>query len=182
MRRLAILMIPLVAMTTSCGGPIETRIQTEASSSLPSQKQYSFTAKPEQNSAAYQTARRMVAEALAARNFAAADEAPTLVHIALADRPASIAMTTGEKDNIATIAEKKERKPLQSCDDVEHRLTINMVNTSDGSTVYSGTAAEYHCKGSMEQSLPHLVDAALSDLGNSGQTTSSKVRTRTGIE
>ncbi len=182
MRRLAILMIPLVAMTTSCGGPIETRIQTEASSSLPAQKQYSFTAKPEQNSAAYQTARKMVAEALAARNFAATDKAPILVHIALADRPASIAMTTGEKDNVSTIAEQKERKPLQSCDDVEHRLTINMVNTSDGTTVYSGTAAEYHCKGSMEQSLPHLIDAALSDLGNSGQTANSKVRTRNGIE
>ncbi|MEP2101199.1 MAG: DUF4136 domain-containing protein [Parasphingorhabdus sp.] len=182
MRRLAILMTPILAITASCSGPIETRIQTEAGSALPAQKQYSFTAKPEQNSETYQSARKLVAEALAAKSFIAADEAPILVHIALAGRPASIALTAGEKDNVSTIAGQKERKPLQSCDDVEHRLTINMVAAADGSVIYSGTAAEYHCKGSMEQSLPFLIDGALSDLGNSGPTTDSKTRTRTGIE
>lgn len=182
MRRLAILMIPIVAMTASCGGPIETRIQTQAGTALPAQKQYSFTAKPEQNGGTYITARKMVADALAARDFAFADQAPILVHIALAGRPASIAMTTGEGNDVSTIADLKERKPLQSCKDVEHRLTINMVNASDGLTVYSGTAAEYHCKGSMEQSLPHLIDGALSNLGNSSEENSTKTSLRAGIE
>lgn len=182
MHRLAILMIPIVALTASCGGPIETRIQTQAGAGLPAQKQYSFTAKPEQNSEAYNKARKMVADTLAAKGFALADQAPTLVHIALASRPASIAMTTGEDGDVSRIAEPKKRKPLQSCEDIEHRLILNMVNASDGSTVYSGTAAEYHCKGSMEQSLPHLIDAALSDLGNSNQGNNSKTLTRSGIE
>ncbi len=182
MRRLVTLMIPIAALTTSCGGPIETRIQTQAVSTLPAQKQYSFTAKPEQNSETYMMARKMVADALAVNNFTAATDALILVHIALAGRPASIAVTTGENSEVSTIAEQKERKPLQSCDDVEHRLTINMVSASDGSTIYSGTAAEYHCKGSIEQSLPHLIDAALSDLGNSDQTTKTTSRTRNGIE
>jgi len=182
MRRLSIFMIPVLAFTANCSGPIETRIQTQAGSALPAQKLYSFTAKPEQNSKTYTMARKMVADALTANNFAAATDAPILVHIALAGRPASIAVTTGENSDLSTIAEQKERKPLQSCDDVEHRLTVNMVSATDGSTIYSGTAAEYHCKGSMEQSLPHLIDAALSDLGNSDQSTKTTTRTRGGIE
>ena len=183
MRRLAILMIPIAAAGVSgCGGPVETRIQTQAGPALPAQKQFSFTVKPEQNSDAYQTARKMVASALESKNFAAAVDAPILVHIALASRPASIAMTTGKKNNLSVITEKKKRKPLQSCDDAEHRLTINMVNTLDGSAYYSGTAAEYHCKGSVEQSLPHLVAGALSDLGHPGHTANVKTHTRSGIE
>lgn len=182
MRRLVTLMIPIAALTTSCGGPIETRIQTQAASTLPAQKQYSFTAKPEQYSKTYTIARKMVADALAANNFTAANNAPILVHVALAGRPASIAVTTGENSEVSTIAEQKKRKPLQSCDDIEHRLTVNMVSATDGSTIYSGTAAEYHCKGSMEQSLPHLIDAALSDLGSSDQVTKTATRTRGGIE
>lgn len=182
MRRLSIFMIPVLALTANCSGPIETRIQTQAGSALPAQKLYSFTAKPEQNSEIYQTARKMVADALAAKSFIAADDAPILVHIALADRPASIAMTTGEEGDVSIIANQKERKPLQSCKDVEHRLTINMVNTANGAALYSGTAAEYHCKGTMEQSLPHLIDGALADLGNSGDADRSKTRSRTGIE
>lgn len=182
MRRLAFLMIPIIAIIASCSGPIETRIETQSGSALATQKQYSFTAKPEQNSETYQSARKMVANALATNSFTAKDSAPILVHIALGGRPASIAMTAGEKDDVSTIAEQKERKPLQSCEDVEHRLTINMVNATDGSILYSGTAAEYHCKGTMEQSLPHLIDAALSDLGNSGEANINKTRTRSGIE
>ncbi|MEP3226740.1 MAG: hypothetical protein ABJO01_12255 [Parasphingorhabdus sp.] len=182
MRRLSIMMIPIVALCTSCSGPIETRIKTQSGATLPAQKQYNFTAKPEQDSAIYQTARKAVAAALAEKNFSMADDAPILVHIALASRPASIALTKGSEDNLKTIAAPKKRKPLQSCDDVEHRLIINMVNSADGATVYFGSAAEYHCKGTMSQSLPHLVNGALSNLGRSDSVNEEKTRTRAGIE
>ncbi len=183
MRRLTILMIPIMAMTASCSGPIETRIQTQTAASMPAQKQYSFTEKPEQNSEIYKTARNLVAEALSAKSFSATDQASIMVHIALANRPASIAMTTGEENDIDIIVSQKERKPLQSCEDVEHRLTVTMVDSANGSTVYSGTAAEYHCKGSLEQSLPYLIDGALSGLGGDpNQPANEKIRTRTGIE
>ncbi|MEW4467471.1 hypothetical protein AB1K62_06545 [Parasphingorhabdus sp. JC815] len=182
MRCFAVLMIPIVAAVSGCVGPIETRIQTQAGPALPTKKIYSFTARPEQNSPAYQTARKIVAGVLESKNFVATEDAPIRVHIALANRPASIAMTTGENDKLNVIAEKKKRKLLQSCDDREHRLTITMVNILDGSAYYSGTAAEYHCKGSLEQSLPHLVDAALSDLGKIDKPMNIKTRTRSGIE
>ncbi|WP_108812183.1 DUF4136 domain-containing protein [Sphingorhabdus sp. Alg231-15] len=183
MHRLVILMIPILALTASCGGPIETRIQTEAAAALPAQKQYSFTAKPEQNSKTYDKARNLVAQALTGKNFVAVESASVIVHIALANRPASIAMTTGEKENIVRIADQKEQKFLQSCEDFEHRLTINMINSTNGSTLYSGTAAEYHCNGTFDQSLPHLIDAALSDLGGaSAKPPNSRIRIRTGIE
>lgn len=183
MRRLAILMIPILAMTANCSGPIETRIQTQAASPLPAQKQYSFPAKPEQKNETYKKARTLVAEALSAQNFTATENAPTMVHIALAERPASIAMTVGEKADVDIISLPKKRKPLQSCKDIEHRLTLKMIDTASGSVIYSGTAAEYHCKGSLEQSLPYLIDGALSDLGNGpNPMPNQQVRTRTGIE
>ncbi|QTD57239.1 DUF4136 domain-containing protein [Parasphingorhabdus cellanae] len=172
-----------MAITASCSGPIETRIQTQAASTLPAQTQYSFSAKPEQNNKTYDQARELVADALSAKNFVAAQQAPVMVHIALANRTASIAMTTGEKDQIDIIAPQKERKFLQSCDDIEHRLTLTMVDVADGSTLYSGTAAEYHCKGSLEQSLPYLIDGALSGLGDDPSQIPNKItRTRAGIE
>jgi hypothetical protein len=182
MRRLAFLMIPVMAAVSGCGGPVETRVQTQAGPALPALKQYSFPEKPEQNSQAYQAARQMVGSALEDRGFAQSKDAPLLVHIALANRPASIAMTTGEESGLDVIADKKERKPLQSCEDVEHRLTINMFTVPAGEALYSGTAAEYHCKGTVEQSLPYLVDAALSDLGSPGTISNSRTITRKGIE
>ncbi|GAA0465960.1 hypothetical protein GCM10009096_03270 [Parasphingorhabdus litoris] len=181
--RLAILLIPLLAITASCSGPIETRIQTQSAAPLLAQNQYNFSPKPEQNSPAYKKARTLVTEALAAKDLTAVEQASVTVHIALANRPASIAMTVGEDNDIETIAAQKERKPLQSCDDFEHRLTITMVNSADGSILYSGTAAEYHCKGTLEQSLPYLIDGALSGLGDTpSQIPNEKTRTRTGLE
>ncbi|MEH6757227.1 MAG: hypothetical protein V7676_06920 [Parasphingorhabdus sp.] len=149
---------------------------------ITAQKIYSFAAQPEQNSEAYIKARKLVTDALTARSFAVADQSPILVNIALASRPASIALSAGEGSDLSKIAEPKERKPLQFCEDIEHRLTLNMVNTADGSNLYSGTAAEYHCKGTIEQSLPYLIDAALSDLGNGNQGNNIKTHTRGGIE
>ena len=70
MRRLAFWMIPVMAAVSGCGGPVETRIQTQAGPALPALKQYSFPEKPEQNSQAYQAARQMVGSALEDRGFA----------------------------------------------------------------------------------------------------------------
>jgi len=35
----------------------------------------------------------------------------------------------------------------------------------DGSEIYRGRAAEYHCKVEMADALPKLVEAALADFG-----------------
>jgi len=183
MIRLSILTITMLAMTASCAGPIQTRIQTQVAAPVTDHKQYRFTETPEQQSAAYQTARKLVAQELGNRNLSQDDTALMLVQIAFADRPASIAITAGKEEKQASVAIAKKREFLQACEDSENRLTIYIVRQADGAQIYSGSAAEYHCKGKFEDSLPHLVKAALSDLGASPDgTVRTKIRTRSGVE
>lgn len=183
MIRLSILTITMLAMTASCAGPIQTRIQTQMAAPVTDQKQYRFTETPEQQSIAYQAARKLVAQELGNRKLSQDDSALMLVQIAFADRPASIAITAGKEDQSTPVAIAKKQEFLQSCEDSEHRLSISIVHQADGAQIYSGSAAEYHCKGKFDDSLPHLVKAALSDLGvNPDGTVRTKIRTRSGVE
>ncbi len=84
--------------------------------------------------------------------------------VTLSERPAAIALRAGTQQAARVIAAAKRRKPLQNCEDREFRLSIVMTRIADGIESYRGEASEYHCKASIEESLPHLVDAALSDL------------------
>ena len=127
--------------------------------------------------------RGLVTAELERQGFTQNAAALMLVHIAFADRPASIAITTGEKDERAPVAVAKDRKPLQSCDDREHRLIVSIANQVDGTMIYKGSASEYHCKGEFADSLPHLVKAALSDFGaGSDGGVRTRTVTRSGIE
>ena len=104
-----------------------------------------------------------------------------LVDIALSDRPAEIAITAG--DGRSTVAAAKERKPLQSCADREHRISVVLFALPDGRKLYTGNAAEYHCSGTMAQSLPFLVDGALSGMnGTVSGSSQQSVRERAGVE
>ncbi|QJB70339.1 hypothetical protein [Parasphingorhabdus halotolerans] len=175
--------LPLCLVTLSaCAGPIETRIETRASASGSVPKQFMFSENLEQNNQTYSLAKSLVSQKLLNEGYSEAKVASLLVQIALADRPASIAISTGEQPG-KTLVGPKKNKPLQSCLDQEHRFSVDIFNQIDGSIFYSGKAAEYHCKGTMDTSLPHLVDAALSDLGaNNGLEPKSSTRSRTGVE
>ena len=182
MTRLSFFLSLCLATLSACAGPIETRIETRASASVSVPKQFMFSEKPEQNNQTYSLAKSLVSQKLSNEGYSEAKVASLLVQIALADRPASIAISTGEQPG-KTLVGAKENKPLQSCVDQEHRLSVDIFNQAEGSIFYSGTAAEYHCKGTIEMSLPHLVDAALSDLGaNTGLEPKSSTRLRNGIE
>lgn len=183
MIRSAFLLAMSVAVLSGCSGPIETRVTTHSAAALPQPDQYSFGAASEQSNEHYKEARNLVDSALKRKGLRMADDAPMLVDIALAERPASISISVGEENDTAIVAAQKEKKPLQSCDDKEHRLTVSIVERATGQELYSGTAAEYHCKGAISDSLPHLVRGAMSDFGNAPHSDVKEiVRTRAGVE
>ncbi|MEO9467575.1 DUF4136 domain-containing protein [Parasphingorhabdus sp.] len=183
MIRSAFLIAISVAVLSGCSGPIETRVTTHSVAPLPQPEKYGFGDVSDQSNEHYETARNLVGAALKRKGLQMADDAPMLVDIGLAERPASISVSVGEDSDTAIVAAQKEKKPLQSCDDKEHRLTVSIVDRATGQMVYSGTAAEYHCKGTISDSLPHLVRGAMSDFGNAPNSdVENFIRTRAGVE
>jgi hypothetical protein len=172
------------AMTVSgCAGPIQTRVQTHQLIGSPEQKNFALSAIDVVANSDLARARAMVATSLGERGYQPSADASILVHVALSDRPADIAVNAGDKAAEQLIAAAKSQKRFQSCKDREHRLTITLFDQLRGTKLYSGSAAEYHCKGTIAQSLPFLVNSALSGLDQ--QPTDiprSATRTRQGLE
>lgn len=172
------------AMTVSaCAGPIETRVQTQQVIAAPDQKKFSVSPIDATANSDLVRARDMVAKALIKKGYQAASDASILVHVALSERPADIAVNAGEKEAARSLSAAKSQKRFQSCKDHEQRLTISLFDQVRGTMLYSGNASEYHCNGTIAQSLPFLVESALSGL-DLGPTSSPRIATRTrqGVE
>lgn len=168
------------AMTVSgCAGPIQTRVQTHQVIAAPEQKQFALSSIDAVDNPDLALARDMVAKSLSERGYQSSPEASILVHFALSDRPADIAVDDAEQ----SIAAAKRQKRFQSCKDREHRLTISLFDQLRGTKLYSGSAAEYHCNGTIAQSLPFLIDSALSGLDRDPtDSPRNAIHTRQGIE
>lgn len=163
-RSLSLICVAALGLS-GCAGPIETRLKNHMVVALPDQPSFAFSESIDGENPTQQLAKKLIAAALVEKGFGSKDNPRLLVETALAERPADIAITTGETDQRNQVATAKSRELLQSCQDQEHRLTIGIFDVTDGTQVYSGSAAEYHCKGTLQQSLPHLVDGALAELG-----------------
>lgn len=172
------------AMTVSgCAGPIETRVQTHQVIAAAAQKKFTMSPIDAVANRDLARARDLVAKSLNERGYESSPNASILVHVALSGRPADIAVNAGDKDAEQSIAAAKKRKRFQSCKDQEHRLTVNLFDQVRGKKLYSGSAAEYHCNGTIAQSLPFLIDSALSGLDREAtDSPRSTIRTRQGIE
>lgn len=161
----------VASLFSACSGPVETRVETRINAPLSSPWDYRFSEKAGQSNDAYKRAHRLVDKALAAKGGTRTENGVFLVQLALADRPASLTISAGEKEKKHVLAAAKEKELLQSCDDSEHRFSISLLDQRTGLIAYRGDALEYHCKGTLNGSLPHLVKAALSQMG--GAPTSS---------
>ncbi len=170
-------------MISGCAGPIETRVRTHQLVAEPAQKQFTLSSNDTVANRNIELAREMVATALNERGYQSSANAPIRVHVAISERPADIAITASEKDALQSIAAAKKQKQFQSCKDLEHRLTVSLFDQASRTKLYEGSAAEYHCKGTVAQSLPFLIDSALSGLGGQpADGPAETVRVREGIE
>lgn len=161
---------------SACAGPIETRVASTGAGLVASATV--LQEDPPISPVAAQ-ARASVIRTLSDRGYAETPDGELQLHVAVAERDAAIAVKTLSTDGESHIAPAKPKKPLQSCADREMRLVVTLTRITDGTEIYRGTAAEYHCKAQMQDVLPLLVSAALADL--SKPKGSYKV-TRQGLE
>jgi hypothetical protein len=151
--------IAMMLLMSACSSGVETRIVSSgAANPTPAPFMISTVAETsEELRAAY----ALVAKNMAGKGFALAKEAPLHLEITLDARAANLALdsTTGP------LSPAKKPKPLQSCVDKEYRLGVTLTQVGDGVEIYRGRAAEYHCKMSLKEALPILVNAALADMG-----------------
>lgn len=168
---------------SGCAGPIQTRGQTQQLTAATETKKFRIAPAEPLDNRELVLGRELVAASLRQRGYQSAPDASILVHVALSDRPAAIAIDAGGKNEARRIVEAKRQKQFQSCKDREHRLTVSLFDQAEGKLLYSGSGAEYHCKGTIAQSLPFLIDTALAGLDRKpAQLPQNIVRTRQGVE
>ncbi|MEO1044298.1 MAG: hypothetical protein AAFX04_02535 [Pseudomonadota bacterium] len=172
--------IIVTAMLAGCAGPVATRIDSRSAEALPEQGRYMLAEAPGDTVPMLDAAQQQVIASLSRQGWQHGDEtADYMLLVTLSERSAAIGLKAVGDDTARTIATPKEQEFLQSCEDVEHRLTISLLRQSDGSTAYNGSAAEHHCKAGLAESMPHLVAAALADFGRPG---GQRVVHRKGVE
>jgi hypothetical protein len=157
-----LLLVGATLLSAGCSSNIETRVISNGVQS-PAAEAY-MTSTVAETSIELRSAYKLVAAAMAQKRFLLAKEAPLHLEITLDARPAALAL--GGKDGAGSLSPAKKKRPLQSCEDREYRLGVTLTRVSDGTEIYRGRAAEYHCKMSVAEALPMLVNAALADFGN----------------
>lgn len=107
-------------------------------------------------------ARGIVAASLRDRGFSFAGDAPVTLAIGVAQRPGRIALM-GESG--ARLSAAQGQKGIRRCrKDQLTRLGISMTDSRTGQILYHGSAQETHCRATLDQLLPHLVESALADM------------------
>lgn len=157
-----LVLIGAAPFVAGCSGNVETRVASNGVRS-PAAEGYMISTVAE-TSPELRSAYRLVVAAMAEKRFPLVKEAALHLEITLDARPAMLAL--GQKDDAGSLSPAKKKKPLQSCQDREYRLGVTMTRVRDGSEIYRGRAAEYHCKMPVAEALPTLVNAALADFGN----------------
>lgn len=168
--------VPLaaVALLAGCASPVVTRIDTAAPVPLPAQASFTLVEGPGDLAPVHRQANALVSGALSQRGWSAAETGDYLLSVMLSDRPATSQLQAGDDAGKprAVIAPAADRKSAKGCAKRDHRLAIRLTDRTTGEDMYAGSGAEYHCKASLNDSLPHLVTAALEGLdGTPGQRT-----------
>jgi hypothetical protein len=163
-------------LLAGCASPVVTRIDAAVPAPLPARSSFAVVTPPGDTPLAHRQAIDMVSAALTQRGWTMAGSAPEagdhLLYITLSDRPATAALQAGDDAGKASavIGPAPDRKTTKGCARRDHRLAIRLTDRVTGADVYSGSAAEYHCKAALDESLPHLVASALDGLdGSPGQ-------------
>ena len=144
----------LFLLVSACIGPIETRVDSRGPSGAPP---VSFAADPDVLGTAVD-AQKLVSQALTIKGYRAAEMAEVSLHVTLSDRPAVLSLHSGP----AVLAPNSGKK---RCAKREYRLGVTLTKIADGLLFYQSHVAEFHCKLTLAQVLPALVDAALKDIG-----------------
>ena len=104
----------------------------------------------------------IVAQRLSTKGYSASENGTLYLQVGTAIRPASLSLSKPG----AVLAKAYKKRGSSKCVWTEYRVVIALTAISDGLEVYRGSASEYHCKESLTETLPILIDSALAGLGN----------------
>lgn len=171
--RASLLCLPLILLG-GCASVVETRVNSSgAVKTLP--KEYRLAELQKDSSADLIKARELLVDALGNRGMSRSENADAIVTATVSKRLASLSVKT----NGQVISAAKKKKPFQSCEDVEYRMTFQLTRPSNGEKLYSGAASEYHCRADLAEVLPILVDALIASMDGAEGT---KILTRSGVD
>lgn len=154
-------------LLAGCAAPVVTRIDAAVPAPLPLRSSFVVVAAPGDPAPAQKQAIDMIAAVLTQRGWTQAETGDHLLSVTVSDRPATSRLQAGDNAGkpLAEIGPVPDRRTGGGCAMRDHRLAVRLTNRVTGSDVYAGSAAEFHCKAGLDESLPHLVAAALDGLG-----------------
>lgn len=150
--RSALYLVPL--LLAACAGPIETRVESMGQTSA---QPASFAINADASGPAA-SAQSVVAKRLTEKGYRQSEVAELNLQVSVSDRPAVLGLKTGN----ATLAPDAGKK---LCAKRDYRVGVVLTRIADGVTVYNSHASEFHCKQTLDQVLPSLINAAMADLG-----------------
>ncbi len=160
--KFSIFVMPAAMLVSGCGSSVETRISSSGITPVEA-SEYMLVLPADNAPPDLRGAYFRVAEKLHAKGFTVSETAALHLEITLDARDASLAL--GSTAGPESLSAPKRKKPLQSCKDKEYRLGVTLTRIADGEEIYRGRVAEYHCRMTVAEALPALVDAALADFG-----------------
>lgn len=158
--------IAATVFLAGCASPVMTRIDSAAPVTIAASAVFALADVPDDIAPEHAQARDMVVAGLRQRGWRVGDTPDYLLAVTLADRPANATLRAGDDAGraVAVIAPAASRANNKGCARRDHRLAITLSERTTGVIAYAGSAAEFHCKAQLTDSLPHLVSAALDGL------------------
>ncbi|WP_164117719.1 hypothetical protein [Sphingorhabdus sp. Alg239-R122] len=160
-----------------CAPIVETYIRSGGVAPLAETGQYIFASPPGNVSPLHIKAKNLVADSLHLKNWTESTHAQYVVSVGVSSLPSDLEVyeNSGEGTGKTIIARRPEEKGvLGNCSAIHHRLDVKIFRISDGRNMFSGTASEYHCKASIDDTLPFLTNAALRNFGRRAESAIEK--------
>jgi hypothetical protein len=164
MKQLASLILPLALALSvgACAGPVETRIASAGQGVTAGALMWAPMAEDAQISPLHMAARAAVELQLGKMGYSFAADAPLMLSLGVSERAAGIVLRDGAGN---ALSPAKGKRLLQDCGDRMLRLSVNVVDRSNGASLYTGSAQEAHCHATLDEAMQRLSTGALADIG-----------------
>ncbi len=169
--------VALLLALPACAPTVETYIQSGGVTPLAETGRYVFASPPGNMGLLHIKAKNLVADSLHLKNWTEAAQAQYAVSVGVSSLPSDLDVyeNSGQGSKRVIIAKRPSKTGiLNSCEVMHHRLDVKIFRITDGQNMFSGTASEYHCKASIDDTLPFLTNAAMRNFGRLAESVIEK--------
>jgi hypothetical protein len=152
----------LSQLAGACATPVETRLSSSGSGVAVASSSMTIVTPDSDGPALHEETRRLFEQALKTRGGTLSPTGDYLVEFAPGQRAADVALAAGPTQSQTSPIQ--HRSLLQTCKAQLHRVTLVVLRRDSGALAYRGDVEERHCKATLSQTLPVLVEALVADL------------------